>query len=84
MANALSRNAATTSAAMTSCEAPCAPAINNTDAVMVNAAPTPCANLFGGPGTNRCSSESFGVITCVANRPSGLNVGPARTRATNP
>ena len=53
-ANTLSRNAATTRAAMTICEAPYAPARYNTDAVIENAAPTPCANLFGGPGTSRC------------------------------
>ena len=53
-AKTLSRNAATTNAAMTDCDAPYAPATYNTEAVMVNAAPTPCANRFGGPGTSRC------------------------------
>ena len=40
MANALSRNAATTNIAITTCAALVAPSTNSTDAVMVNAAPT--------------------------------------------
>ena len=42
------------------------------------------ANLFGGPGTNLWSKFNFGVTTRVTNSASGLNAGPAATRAANP
>ena len=42
------------------------------------------ANLFGGPGTNLCSNFNFGVTMRVTNSASGLNAGPAATRAANP
>ena len=50
-------------------------------------APMPWANRFGGPGTSRGSTPrrvSIGVSTRVTSWPSGLNRGPASTRATKP
>ena len=88
IANADSRKAAPTSAAITNRAGVSSPLKNSALATMPNVAPTPCANLFGGPGTIRCSflmiDVSNGVITCVESRPSGLNVGPVKTRAMNP
>ena len=87
-ANADSRNAAPTNAAITNRASVTAPLMNSALATMPNVAPTPWANLFGGPGTIRCSlfinGVSNGVITCVESRPSGLNVCPVSTRAMKP
>ena len=53
-ANADSRNAAPTSAAITKRASVTAPLTNNALATIPNVAPMPWANLFGGPGTSRC------------------------------
>ena len=57
-----------------------------TDAPTVTTAPMPWANRFGGPGVSRGSipARRHGVSTRVTNWPSGLNRGPASTRATKP
>jgi hypothetical protein len=44
----------------------------------------PARNAFGGPGTGLAATPSSGVTTRVTSWPSGLNVGPVRTRATKP
>jgi hypothetical protein len=56
----------------------------NTAAVTDRTAPIPCAKRFGGPGTGLAATPSSGVTTRVTSWPSGLNVGPVRTRATKP
>src|SRR5215208_2394521 len=60
-----------------------APASQTIVAAVVIAAPMPCAKRFGGPGTY-LGSPSRGAATRVANRPSGLSVGPVSTRAQKP
>ena len=54
------------------------------NAAVDSTAPMPWAKRFGGPSTSRGASGRAGTTTCVASRPSGLNVGPAATRATKP
>lgn len=82
--NAASRNAGPARAAVTQRDAVFASNRYKTDAVMLNSAPIPCANRFGGPGTMRCGPDSRGVMTWVAIRAIGLKVGPDNTLATKP
>jgi hypothetical protein len=60
-----------------------APASAQIAAAVVIAAPMPCANRFGGPGTY-LGAPRRGAATRVANWPSGLSVGPVSTRAQKP
>lgn len=53
-------------------------------AVTENTAPIACAKRLGGPGTGFASSGNRGTMTRVTSWPSGLNVGPAATRAAKP
>ncbi len=55
----------------------------STSAAVEITAPIPWANRFGGPGTG-FFGPSRGATTSIANRPSGLSVGPVSTRAQNP
>ena len=55
----------------------------STSATVENAVPIPWANRFGGPGTG-FEGPSRGAITFWASAPSGLSVGPVRTRAQKP
>lgn len=55
-----------------------------TVAATESVAPIAWAKRFGGPGTGRGAMRNAGTITLVASSASGLNVGPAATRATNP
>src|SRR5262245_53250604 len=57
---------------------------HETSALTDSTAPMPCAKRFGGPGTSLGSTSRRGVMTFVTRRPSGLNRGPAASRATNP
>lgn len=79
-----SNEAATSNIAMTICAAPSEPVAHKTEAVVEKTTPTPCAKRFGGPATNLWLIFKAGVTTCVAIRPSGLNFGPANTRAQKP
>ena len=79
-----SRLAATVSPAINTYDTVGAPSAHATDAPTVNTAPIPCANRFGGPGTNRCSRRMRGVMNRVTMVPHGLSVGPVHTRATKP
>ena len=54
-----------------------------TAAAVVIAAPIPCAKRFGGPATY-FGGPRRGATTRIATRPSGLSVGPVRTRAQKP
>src|ERR1019366_46907 len=56
----------------------------NTAADTENAAPIPWAKRLGGPATGRAATRRRGVMRRVTRSPSGLNVGPLRTRATKP
>src|SRR6202789_3031999 len=79
-----SRPAATTSNPSTTSAAVPSPSTSpSTSAAEDIAAPIAWANRFGGPGTGR-ARPSAGAIRFWAVHPSGLRVGPVRTRAQNP
>ena len=54
-----------------------------TAAAVVTAAPIPWAKRFGGPATY-LGGPRRGATTLIATRPSGLSLGPVRTRAQKP
>jgi len=53
-------------------------------AAVVSVAPIAWAKRLGGPGVSRSANGSAGATTRVASWPSGLRVGPVRTRAQKP
>ena len=55
----------------------------STAATVDTAAPIPCAKRFGGPATY-LGGPRRGATTVIATRPSGLSLGPVRTRAQKP
>ena len=64
--------------------APQPAAAQTTNAAVVSTVPMAWAKRFGGPGVGRAANGSSGTTTRVASWPSGLNVGPVRTRAQKP
>ena len=79
-----SNEAAAANMAITTRDAVCASANHSTEPATEKSAPMPWANLFGGPGTSRCSLLMRGVMICVEILPKGLRNGPVHTRAIKP
>ena len=79
-----SNEAAPANMAITTRDAVCASANHSTEPATEKSAPIPWANLFGGPGTRRCSRLMRGVMICVEILPNGLRNGPVHTRAIKP
>ena len=60
------------------------PKTNVTTVLNEKIRPTPCANLFGGPGTNFSWKFNLGTRILVTTRANGLIFGPDVTLAKNP